>query len=48
MAEKKEGEKGYKYLVSITGSNTNFACPINNLADFEDLEEILRVLRKKI
>ena len=41
-------KKESKFLVSITGENTNFECPINSLADFEDLENILKTLKKKI
>ncbi|VVB83889.1 Uncharacterised protein [uncultured archaeon] len=37
-----------RYLVSITGANTHFECPINTLSDFEDLENILRIMKKKI
>jgi hypothetical protein len=45
MEEKK---KESKYLVSITGSNTNFEVPISTLADFEDLQGILDILKKKL
>jgi hypothetical protein len=43
----KEKKKGI-YTVSITGNNTNFEVPINNMADFEDLYEILKILKKKL
>ncbi len=46
MVEKEKKES--KYVVSITGSNTNFEVPISNMADFEDLEGILDVLKKKL
>jgi hypothetical protein len=36
------------YLVSITGSNTNFEVPISSVNDFEDLENILKILKKKL
>ena len=36
------------YLVSITGKNTHFEVPINNMADFRDLEGILDILKKKL
>ncbi len=41
-------DKKSRYVVSITGSNTNFEVPINNLSDFDDLEDILRILKKKL
>ncbi len=37
-----------RYLVSITGSNTNFEVPINSMEDFKDLEGILDILKKKL
>ncbi len=43
MEAKKEG----KYIVSIKGSNTNFEVPITTIGDFDDVDEILRVLKKK-
>jgi len=46
--EKKEPKQNYKYMVSITGSNANFECPINTLEDFENLENILKILKKKL
>jgi hypothetical protein len=46
--EKREQKKDCKYLISITGSNTNFECPINTLADFDNLDEILKILKKKL
>lgn len=49
MVEKKEeNKKQSRYLVTITGNNTDFACPINTLSDFENLEEILRMIKKKV
>jgi len=46
MPEKER--KNSVYVVSITGSNTNFEVPINTLADFKDLEGILDILKKKL
>lgn len=43
-----DAKKTSVYLVSITGSNTNFEVPINSVADFEDLEGILDILKKKL
>jgi len=45
---KKENKKESRYLVSITGHNTDFECPINTLSDFENLENILRTIKKKV
>ena len=42
--EKKEN----RYLVLITGKNTHFEVPINSMSDFNDLENILKILKKKI
>jgi hypothetical protein len=44
MVEKKE----HRYIVSISGSNTNFECPIDTISDFEDLENILKTIKKRI
>ena len=41
-------KKESKYIVSITGDNTNFECPINGLSDFDDVDNILKILKKKI
>ena len=46
MTEKEKKEN--RYVVSIIGSNTNFEVPINSMTDFEDLENILRILKKKL
>jgi len=46
MAEKEK--KKSIYTVSITGSNTNFEIPINSVEDFDSLDEILRILKKKL
>lgn len=46
--EKRETKKESRYLVTITGNNTDFACPINTLSDFENLEEILRTIKRKV
>jgi hypothetical protein len=43
-----EEKKEHRYVVSITGKNTNFECPIDSISDFEDLEHILKTLKKKI
>jgi hypothetical protein len=37
-----------RYLVSITGSNTNFEVPISDMSDFNNLDEILRILKKRL
>jgi hypothetical protein len=42
--EKKEA----RYTILITGRNTHFEVPINNIKDFEDLENILKILKKKL
>ncbi len=44
MEEKKESI----FTVSITGRNTNFEVPINSLADFGDLDNILKILKRKL
>jgi hypothetical protein len=46
MVEKEK--KMSRYVVSITGSNTNFEVPISDMSDFNDLDEILRILKKKL
>ncbi len=46
--EEKESKRESRFVVSITGKNTNFEVPINSLADFEDLEGILDILKKKL
>ena len=46
MVEKER--KNSVYVVSITGSNTNFEVPISNLEDFRDLENILELLKRKL
>jgi hypothetical protein len=48
MVDEKRENKKSRYLVTITGNNTDFACPINTLSDFENLDEILRAIKKKI
>ena len=48
LEEKKEGKKPNRYLITITGSNTHFEVPINNLGDFDDLEKLLKILKKKL
>jgi len=37
-----------RYLVSITGKNTNFEVPIDNISDFANLDEILKILKKRL
>jgi hypothetical protein len=44
MSEKKES----KYLVLITGTNTHFEIPVDNMKDFNDLQNILEILKKKL
>jgi hypothetical protein len=46
MVEKEK--RNSVYVVSITGSNTNFEVPISDAKDFEDLEGILEILKKKL
>jgi len=46
MVEKEK--KKSVYVISITGSNTNFEVPISDIADFENLEGILDILKKKL
>ena len=46
MVEKEK--KNSVYVVSITGNNTNFEVPISDIADFENLEGILDILKKKL
>jgi hypothetical protein len=41
-------KKNSVYVVSITGSNTNFEVPISNMKDFEDLQNILEILKRKL
>jgi len=36
------------FLVSITGRNINFEVPVNSMNDFENLENILKTLKKKL
>lgn len=44
MEEKKE----VRYLVKITGKGTNFEIPIDAVGDFENLENILKILKEKM
>ncbi len=46
MPEKEKRES--RYMVSITGSNTNFEVPISSVEDFENLQGILEILKKKL
>jgi hypothetical protein len=36
------------FLVSIIGRNINFEVPVNSMNDFENVENILRTLKKKL
>ncbi len=42
--EKKES----RFTVSITGPNTNFEVPVCDMKDFENLQGILDILKKKL
>jgi hypothetical protein len=42
--EKKES----RYLVLITGTNTHFEIPVNDLSDFNNLQGILEILKRKL
>jgi dissimilatory sulfite reductase (desulfoviridin) alpha/beta subunit len=44
MEEKKE----VKYNILITGKGTHFEIPVNQIEDLENLDEILKVLKKKL
>lgn len=46
--ENKEKKKNSRYLVSITGENTHFECPIDSLDDFKNLNNILKTLKKRL
>jgi len=46
MVEKEK--RNSVYVVSITGNNTNFEVPISDMKDFDDLEGILEILKKKL
>jgi hypothetical protein len=46
MPEKEKRES--VFVVSIKGSNTNFEVPISDIDDFENLEGILDILKKKL
>ena len=46
MAEKER--KKSVYTVSITGVNTHFEVPISDMDDFENLDRILKVLKKRL
>jgi hypothetical protein len=43
-----EEKKEHRYMVSIMGKNTHFECPIDTISDFEDLENILKTIKKKL
>lgn len=48
MVEEKENKKESRYCISIIGKNTHFEVPINSLEDFERVDEILKILKRKI
>lgn len=41
-------EKEAKYKIFINGKNTIFEFSINELKDFENLDDILKILKKKL
>lgn len=41
-------EKENRYVILITGKNTHFEIPINNMKDFNDLQNILEILKRKL
>ena len=43
-----EVKKEARYTVLITGKNTHFEVPIDEAKDFENLENILKILKKKL
>ena len=47
MEEKKDNKKS-KYIITITGSNTDFVFPINTISDFKNLEQVLKTIKKKL
>ncbi len=46
MSEEKKRES--IFVISITGKNTHFEVPINSMEDFERVDEILKVLKRKL
>ncbi len=47
MTNEKE-QKEDKYHILITGKNIHFEIPVNNLSDFNDLQNLLELLKKKL
>lgn len=43
-----EEKKKSLFLISITGKNIHFEVPINTLKDFEDVDNIMKTLKKKL
>jgi len=43
-----EEKRESRYKVLITGKNTHFEFSINEFKDFENLDDILKILKKKI
>jgi hypothetical protein len=41
-------EKEARYKIFITGKNTHFEFSINEFKDFENLDDILKILKKKL
>jgi len=48
MTDDETEKKENKFVISIIGKNIHFEVPINSLNDFENLDEILRILKKKL
>jgi len=46
MEEEKKRES--KFMISITGHNTHFEVPVNSMEDLERVDEILKVLKRKL
>ncbi len=46
--KEEEKKRESRFTVSITGKNINFEVPVNSMEDFERVEGILDVLRRKI
>ncbi|VVB83397.1 Uncharacterised protein [uncultured archaeon] len=43
-----EEKKESLFLVSITGKNIHFEVPVNSIGDFENIDNILRTLKKRL
>lgn len=48
MMEEKRAKKTSRYMVLITGENTHFEIPVDNMKDFNVLQNILEILKKKL